>query len=68
MQTRFQSGTGGEEAVIRGAPDRFRTGIPLGRIAEPHDIAEAVLFLLSDRARHITMTELYVDGGASQHG
>ena len=28
-------------------------------------IAEAVVFLLSDRAAHITMTDLYVDGGAT---
>ncbi|MFD9903556.1 2,3-dihydro-2,3-dihydroxybenzoate dehydrogenase [Streptomyces sp. NPDC059063] len=51
--------------VIDGDPATYRTGIPLGRIAEPHDIAEAVLFLASDRARHITMQELYVDGGAT---
>ena len=68
MQAAFQEGSGGERAVIRGEPERFRTGIPLGRIADPEDVAEAVGFLLSDRARHITMTELYVDGGASQHG
>jgi 2,3-dihydro-2,3-dihydroxybenzoate dehydrogenase len=34
------------------------------RIAEPGDIADAVLFLASDRARHITMQDLCVDGGA----
>ncbi|MGH3239893.1 MAG: SDR family oxidoreductase, partial [Spirillospora sp.] len=51
--------------VIAGDAAAFRTGIPLGRIAAPADIAEAVLFLLSERARHITMHELYVDGGAA---
>ncbi|MGW2183878.1 2,3-dihydro-2,3-dihydroxybenzoate dehydrogenase [Streptomyces sp. NPDC001732] len=51
--------------VIDGDPAAYRTGIPLGRIAEPSDIAEAVLFLASDLARHITMQELYVDGGAA---
>jgi 2,3-dihydro-2,3-dihydroxybenzoate dehydrogenase len=54
-----------ENAVIRGSLDLYRTGIPLGKIAEPRDVAEAVLFLLSDRASHITMAELYVDGGAT---
>ena len=34
-------------------------------LAEPADIADAVAFLLSDRARHITMQTLYVDGGAT---
>jgi acetoacetyl-CoA reductase/3-oxoacyl-[acyl-carrier protein] reductase len=35
----------------------------LGRIAEPNQIADAVLFLLSDQAAHITGTTLVVDGG-----
>ncbi|MET7425496.1 2,3-dihydro-2,3-dihydroxybenzoate dehydrogenase [Dactylosporangium sp. NPDC005555] len=55
----------GADPVIAGDPHRYRTGIPLGRIAEPADIADAVLFLVSDRARHITMHDLYVDGGAT---
>jgi 2,3-dihydro-2,3-dihydroxybenzoate dehydrogenase len=55
----------GPAAVIGGDPAAFRTGIPLGRLAEPADIADAVLFLASDRARHITMHDLYVDGGAT---
>ncbi len=37
--------------------------IPLGRVGAPDDIANAVLFLLSDRASYITGTELIVDGG-----
>ncbi|GAA2695550.1 2,3-dihydro-2,3-dihydroxybenzoate dehydrogenase [Actinoplanes palleronii] len=52
-------------AVLAGNPAAFRVGIPLGRIATPEDIADAVLFLASDRARHITMHDLYVDGGAT---
>ncbi|QEU93745.1 2,3-dihydro-2,3-dihydroxybenzoate dehydrogenase [Streptomyces kanamyceticus] len=51
--------------VIAGDTETYRTGIPLGRIADPQDIADAVLFLASDRARHITLQELYVDGGAT---
>ncbi len=51
--------------VIEGDSKAYRVGIPLGRIAEPVDIAEAVAFLVSDRARHITMHDLYVDGGAT---
>jgi len=51
--------------VIAGNAAAFRTGIPLGRVAQPSDVADAVLFLLSDRARHITMHDLYVDGGAT---
>lgn len=35
----------------------------LGRVAEPEDVAEAILFLVSDRARQITGQTLRVDGG-----
>lgn len=68
MQRRFQGTIGGDAPVIDGSLPDFRTGIPLGRIADPVDVAEAVVYLLSDRARQITMTELVVDGGASLHG
>jgi NAD(P)-dependent dehydrogenase (short-subunit alcohol dehydrogenase family) len=37
--------------------------IPLGRMVEPEDIADAVLFLASDRARMCTGVALDVDGG-----
>ncbi|MEU4571595.1 2,3-dihydro-2,3-dihydroxybenzoate dehydrogenase [Nonomuraea sp. ATR24] len=50
---------------VKGAPEMYRLGIPLGRIADPADVADAVVFLASDRARHITLHDLYVDGGAS---
>ena len=38
---------------------------PMGRSAQPEDIANAVLFLVSDRAAHITGQTLVVDGGWS---
>jgi len=49
---------------VEGDPSRFRAGIPIGRIAEPEDVANAVLFLASDEARHITMADVLVDGGS----
>lgn len=54
----------GQRATIMGRPDAFRVGIPLRKIAHPADIADAAVFLLSDRAAHITMHEMTVDGGA----
>jgi NAD(P)-dependent dehydrogenase (short-subunit alcohol dehydrogenase family) len=40
--------------------------VPLGRIAQPDDIAKAVVFLASDDASFISGVELFVDGGAAQ--
>ena len=37
--------------------------LPLKRIGDPDDVAEAVLFLVSDAAKHITGAVLPVDGG-----
>ncbi|WP_232323909.1 SDR family oxidoreductase [Catenuloplanes japonicus] len=51
--------------AVAGNPAVFKAGIPLGRIAAPSDVADAVAFLVSDRARHVTMHDLYVDGGAT---
>lgn len=36
---------------------------PMGRVGEAPEIAEAVVFLLSDAASYITGAELAVDGG-----
>ncbi|WP_156755928.1 2,3-dihydro-2,3-dihydroxybenzoate dehydrogenase [Actinokineospora pegani] len=55
----------GAAELVAGRPERFWNGVPLGRIATPADVADAVLFLVSDQARHITMQNIYVDGGAS---
>jgi NAD(P)-dependent dehydrogenase (short-subunit alcohol dehydrogenase family) len=41
----------------------FRTGIPLGRIGQPRDIANAALFLASDESGFMTGAEMIVDGG-----
>jgi 2,3-dihydro-2,3-dihydroxybenzoate dehydrogenase len=53
------------QAAVTGDAAAFRLGIPLGRVAQPRDVAEAVSFLLSERARHITLQDLKVDGGAT---
>lgn len=42
---------------------RFLSRIPLGRLAEPSDVASAVLFLASDEASYLTGVALDVDGG-----
>ncbi|BBU40846.1 2,3-dihydro-2,3-dihydroxybenzoate dehydrogenase [Aeribacillus pallidus] len=65
MQRFMWADENGAEKVITGSLTEFRLGIPLKRLAQPQDIADAVLFLVSERSRHITMHDLRVDGGAT---
>ena len=46
----------------------IKARIPLGRLAQPADVADAVLFLLSEQASFITGHSLYVDGGWLAYG
>ena len=46
--------------------ETLRKAIPLGRMAQPEDIAPAVVFLLSDQAAYVTATTLVLDGGMMQ--
>lgn len=48
-----------------GAVDRMRSLIPLGRFGRAAEIAEAVAYLMSDRAAYVTGSVLTVDGGRS---
>ena len=55
-----------EMMKIFGTPEaleKIAKGIPLGRLGTPGDIANAVLFLASDRANFITGQTISVDGG-----
>ena len=45
---------------------RLEAAIPLGRMAEPSDIADVVVFLASGKASYMTATTVIVDGGIMQ--
>lgn len=47
-----------------GLRERLTARIPLGRAADPEEIAQAAAWLLSDRSSFVTGTVLRVDGGA----
>lgn len=51
----------GEVEMLR----RLSGDVPLGRFADPVEIAEVVAFLSSDRASFMTGAEILVDGGAT---
>ena len=68
MQTGMWADAQGAERVIAGTLETYRTGIPLQKLATPEDVAAAAMFMLSDQAGHITMADLYIDGGATLRG
>jgi NAD(P)-dependent dehydrogenase (short-subunit alcohol dehydrogenase family) len=59
----MQAANGGTYEEARQAVMAWIGGIPIGRGAEPFEVAEAIAFLASDRASSIHGTELVIDGG-----
>jgi NAD(P)-dependent dehydrogenase (short-subunit alcohol dehydrogenase family) len=58
------------EASVRGVPEAkvledIQARIPLGRLAQPEDIANLALFLASDKAGYLTGAIVAMDGGST---
>jgi len=68
MQTGMWDDEHGADKVIAGSLATYKAGIPLRKLATPEDIAHSVMFLLSEQAGHVAMSDLYVDGGATLRG
>ncbi len=58
-ETKFASALTQNEQILKVALQ----SIPLARVAQPSEIAPAILFLVSDAASYVTATTLTVDGG-----
>lgn len=52
-----------QEGLWEMATVYYQNSVPLGRLAEPEDIADVVVFLVTDAARFITGQTIHVNGG-----
>lgn len=57
---------GPDAAQQQGLLDYLAAQVPLGRVGEPVEIANAAVFLASDDASFVNGAELFVDGGQAQ--
>ncbi|MFW0849882.1 2,3-dihydro-2,3-dihydroxybenzoate dehydrogenase, partial [Cronobacter sakazakii] len=65
MQRTLWKSDDAEQQRIRGFAEQFKLGIPLGKIAQPQEVANTILFLASDLASHITLQDIVIDGGST---
>jgi acetoacetyl-CoA reductase len=54
-------------AVPEKVMESIKAGIPMGRLAQPEEIAAAVMYLVSDGAAYITGETINVNGGQYMH-
>lgn len=54
------------ESEVDAAVEKMGSGNPIGRLAQPRELATVAVFLASDASSFITGTELFADGGMVQ--
>lgn len=69
LTERLREGLEAEARLAGGRPEdileQHKRRLPLGRIAEPHEIADVVVFVASPRASHLTGAVISLDGAAT---
>ena len=64
VNTPINSGTEADPEKLK----RLDSGIPLGRLATPEQIADLAVYLCSDKAGYLTSTTITIDGGMTMAG
>ena len=57
---------GDDKTAQQGMLDQMASALPIGRVADPDEIASAALFLASDDSSFVSGAELFADGGQAQ--
>lgn len=65
-QTPIHGKTGMSQEQLQDFAKRIQGAIPLKRFGQPQEVAEAALFLASDRSKYMLGAEIAVDGGFAQ--
>ncbi len=60
------AGLAPDEAAATSMLEGMAAGIPMGRLGQPQEIANAALYLASSQSSYMTGAELFVDGGEEQ--
>lgn len=50
---------------LEGLADKIRSAVPLGRIATPEEVADAVIFMSSPMSSYVTGCGFIMDGGTT---
>jgi NAD(P)-dependent dehydrogenase (short-subunit alcohol dehydrogenase family) len=66
IDTPIFNGLGATKEEVGQIKTNLASGVPLGRLGRPDEIANAALFLASDDSSFVSGIELFVDGGMAQ--